>query len=147
MNEKTETPYFIITPKYYIGLGDDMYVVAMYVACTDLEAKKCEMMRLINVESEVYESIGPNSKYVNGAVIDGDERNSAVTEDSAISIKNALENAALQETSVIQLKLQAGRALTDNERTKLNSVLDYIDALNSIDISLVEKIKWPERIW
>ncbi|EOA6754227.1 tail fiber assembly protein, partial [Escherichia coli] len=41
--------------------------------------------------------------------------------------KQSLINAAMVNISVIQLKLQAGRKLTQAETTRLNTVLDYID--------------------
>ncbi|HDQ0309627.1 tail fiber assembly protein [Escherichia coli] len=52
--------------------------------------------------------------------------------------------AAMQSISVIQLKLQAGRTLTDTEKTKLNNVLDYIDAVNAVDTSTAPDVIWPE---
>lgn len=54
-------------------------------------------------------------------------------------------DSAMQSVSVIQLKLQAGRKLTDSETTKLNMVLDYIDALMATDITNAPDIKWPEK--
>ena len=46
--------------------------------------------------------------------------------------------------SLIQLKLQAGRKLTQTENTRLNAVLDYIDAVMATDTSTVPDIYWPE---
>jgi hypothetical protein len=54
-----------------------------------------------------------------------------------------LVDAAMQSVSVIQLKLQAGRTLTDTEKTKLNNVLDYIDAVNAVDKSTAPDVNWP----
>ncbi|HFI8668069.1 TPA: tail fiber assembly protein, partial [Escherichia coli] len=42
--------------------------------------------------------------------------------------KQSLIDAAMVNISVIQLKLQAGRKLTQEETTRLNVVLDYIEA-------------------
>lgn len=56
-----------------------------------------------------------------------------------------LVDAAMQSISVIQLKLQSGRTLTDAETTKLNAVLDYIDAVNAVDTSTAPDITWPEK--
>ncbi|PNL72027.1 hypothetical protein CEP71_021495 [Escherichia coli O157] len=39
--------------------------------------------------------------------------------------------------SLIQLKLQAGRKLTQAETTRLNAVLDYIDAVPAAHAALV----------
>ncbi|TYF24258.1 phage tail protein [Enterobacter hormaechei] len=55
-----------------------------------------------------------------------------------------LVDAAMSSISVIQLKLQAGRALTNAETTKLNTTLDYIDAVNAVDKSTAPDVSWPE---
>ena len=49
----------------------------------------------------------------------------------------------MDSISLIQLKLRAGRNLTQEEKTRLNSVLDYIDAVEAIDTSNVPDIEWP----
>lgn len=42
-----------------------------------------------------------------------------------------LVSAAMETIAVIQLKLQASRALTDDEQSQLDRTLDYIDAVNA----------------
>lgn len=59
--------------------------------------------------------------------------------------RQSLVDSAMQSVSVIQLKLQAGRTLTAAETKKLNSVLDYIDAVNEVDTSTAPDITWPEK--
>lgn len=59
--------------------------------------------------------------------------------------RKSLINTALQSINVIQLKLQAGRALTDTERLKLDATLDYIDAAEATDISNAPDITWPYK--
>lgn len=54
-----------------------------------------------------------------------------------------LIDSAMSSISVIQLKLQAGRALTDMEKTRLNATLDYIDEVSATDISAAPGITWP----
>ncbi|ENF8965689.1 tail fiber assembly protein, partial [Escherichia coli] len=46
--------------------------------------------------------------------------------------------------SLIQLKLQAGRKLTQAETTRLNAVLDYIDAVTATDTRTAPDVIWPE---
>ncbi|EFH7244987.1 phage tail protein [Escherichia coli] len=58
--------------------------------------------------------------------------------------KQSLINAAMVNISVIQLKLQAGRKLTQEETTRLNAVLDYIDAVAATDTSTAPDVIWPE---
>ncbi|WP_425280052.1 tail fiber assembly protein [Kosakonia arachidis] len=55
-----------------------------------------------------------------------------------------LVDAAIKSISIIQLKLQVGRTLTDAETTELNAVLDYIDAVNAVDTTTAPDINWPD---
>lgn len=57
--------------------------------------------------------------------------------------KQSLIDAAMANISVIQLKLQAGRNLTQAETTRINAVLDYIDAVEAKDTSAAPDIEWP----
>lgn len=57
--------------------------------------------------------------------------------------KQSLIDAAMANISVIQLKLQAGRNLTQAETTRINAVLDYIDAVEATDTSAAPDIEWP----
>ncbi|EFA4480529.1 phage tail protein [Escherichia coli O2] len=58
--------------------------------------------------------------------------------------KQTLIDAAMASISLIQLKLQAGRKLTQAETTRLNAVLDYIDAVTATDTSTAPDVIWPE---
>lgn len=52
-------------------------------------------------------------------------------------------DVALQSISVISLKLQAKRTLTDVERVKLDNALDYIDEVMATDTATAPDINWP----
>ncbi|EQC4543711.1 MULTISPECIES: tail fiber assembly protein [Enterobacterales] len=54
-----------------------------------------------------------------------------------------LIDSAMQSVTVIQLKLQAGRILTDSEKAKLNAILDYIDAVTAANTTNAPDIDWP----
>ncbi len=64
---------------------------------------------------------------------------------AAVLTKQELTDTAMESISVIQLKLQAGRTLTDTEKSKLNATLDYIDAVEAIDTSIAPAILWPQK--
>lgn len=70
------------------------------------------------------------------------QHNAAV--DAAEAQHQSLIDAAMASISLIQLKLQAGRKLTQAETTRLNAVLDYIDAVMATDTSTVPNVIWPE---
>ncbi|EIC1123487.1 tail fiber assembly protein [Escherichia coli] len=58
--------------------------------------------------------------------------------------RQSLIDTAMASISLIQLKLQAGRKLTQTENTRLNAVLDYIDAVTATDTSTTPDVIWPE---
>ncbi|EMR9403186.1 tail fiber assembly protein [Shigella boydii] len=57
--------------------------------------------------------------------------------------KKQLIISAMNSINVIQLKLQSGRQLTDAEKNKLDSTLDYIDAVEGVDTNNPQDIVWP----
>ncbi|EGF5294961.1 TPA: tail fiber assembly protein [Escherichia coli] len=75
-------------------------------------------------------------------VTDTEAQHSAAV-DAAEAERQSLIDAAMVSISLIQLKLQAGRKLTQAETTRLNAVLDYIDALTATDTSTAPDIEWP----
>ncbi|EJH8679843.1 tail fiber assembly protein [Escherichia coli] len=76
-------------------------------------------------------------------VTDTEAQHSAAVE-AAEAQRQSLIDAAMASISLIQLKLQAGRKLTQAETTRLNAVLDYIDAVTATDTSTVPDVIWPE---
>ncbi|HDD8619631.1 TPA: tail fiber assembly protein [Escherichia coli] len=64
--------------------------------------------------------------------------------DAAEAQRQSLIDAAMASISLIQLKLQAGRKLTQAETTRLNAVLDYIDAVTATDTRTAPDVIWPE---
>ena len=75
-------------------------------------------------------------------VTDAEAQHSAAV-DTAEAHRQLLVDAAMASISLIQLKLQAGRKLTQAETTRLNAVLDYIDAVTETDTSTAPDIEWP----
>ena len=76
-------------------------------------------------------------------VTDTEAQHSAAVE-AAEAQRQSLIDAAMASISLIQLKLQAGRKLTQAETTRLNIVLDYIDAVTATDTSTAPDVIWPE---
>ena len=75
-------------------------------------------------------------------VTDTEAQHSAVVE-AAEAQRQSRIDAAMASISLIQLKLRAGRKLTQAETTRLNAVLDYIDAVTTTDTSTAPEINWP----
>ncbi|HBD1528573.1 tail fiber assembly protein [Escherichia coli] len=76
-------------------------------------------------------------------VTDTEAQHSSAVE-AAEAQRQSLIDAAMASISLIQLKLQAGRKLTQAETTRLNAVLDYIDAVEATDTSTAPDVIWPE---
>ncbi|MDZ3934548.1 tail fiber assembly protein [Escherichia marmotae] len=76
-------------------------------------------------------------------VTDTEAQHSAAV-DAAEAQRQSLIDAAMASISLIQLKLQAGRQLTQAEITCLNAVLDYIDTVTATDTSTAPDVIWPE---
>ncbi|EFM6616227.1 tail fiber assembly protein [Escherichia coli] len=70
------------------------------------------------------------------------QRSAAV--DAAEAQRQSLIDAAMASISLIQLKLRAGRNLTQAETARLNAALDYIDAVEATDTSTAPDVIWPE---
>lgn len=58
--------------------------------------------------------------------------------------RRELIESAQQSISVIQLKQMNGRSVTEKEVTRLNDVLDYIEALEATETDAAPDIHWPE---
>ncbi|EOB2007318.1 tail fiber assembly protein [Escherichia coli] len=76
-------------------------------------------------------------------VTDTEAQHSAAV-DAAEAQRQSLIDTAMASISLIQLKLQAGRKLTQAETTRLNAVLDYIDAVTATDTGTAPDVIWPE---
>ncbi|HCO6977175.1 tail fiber assembly protein [Escherichia coli] len=76
-------------------------------------------------------------------VTDNDEQRAAAVA-AAEAQRQSLIDTAMASISLIQLKLQAGRNLTQSETSRLNTVLDYIDAVTATDTSTAPDVIWPE---
>lgn len=63
---------------------------------------------------------------------------------SAVIKRDSLISSSMRSINFIQLKLQAGRTLSEAEDNKLNAVIDYIDALSAVDLNSTLDIDWPE---
>ena len=75
-------------------------------------------------------------------VADTEAQHSAAVE-AAEAQRQSLIDAAMASIGLIQLKLQAGRNLTQAETTRLNAALDYIDVVEATDTSTAPDIEWP----
>ncbi|EFC2651579.1 tail fiber assembly protein [Escherichia coli] len=87
---------------------------------------------------------GPYDKWDGEKWVTDTEAQHGAAVEAAEAQRQSLIDAAMASISLIQLKLQAGRKLTQAETTRLNAVLDYIDAVTATDTSTAPDVIWPE---
>ncbi len=129
----------------YAVIENEM-VVNVIVWDGEAEFTVPDNLQLINI-SDISEQPGVGWAYSDGvftAPLPPERSHDELVAD-AEQKKQSLIDAAMVNISVIQLKLQAGRKLTQEETTRLNVVLDYIDAVTATDISTAPDIEWPEE--
>lgn len=118
------------------------FVINIIIWDGETEFAVSDNQQLVNI-SDVYAGIGWS--YSDGVFTapPPPERPHAELVADAEKQKQSLIDAAMASISVIQLKLNAGRKLTDAEAARLNAVLDYIDAVTAVDADAAPDINWP----
>ncbi|EJA7567394.1 tail fiber assembly protein [Escherichia coli] len=86
---------------------------------------------------------GPYDKWDGEKWVTDTEAQHSAALDAAEAQRQSLIDAAMDSISLIHLKLRAGRNLTQAETTRLNAVLDYIDAVTATDTSTAPDVIWP----
>lgn len=124
-------------------LEEDHRGVTVY----SVENKQESVIDYIGPVREGFTGVSPTSPFDKWDgkkwVTDTEAQHSASVE-AAEAQRQSLIDAAMASISLIQLKLQAGRKLTQAETTRLNAVLDYIDAVTATDTSTAPDVIWPE---
>ncbi len=118
--------------------GDTVYSTTDGTACT---------VDYIGPLRDGYTTVAPSGPYDKWDgekwVTDTDAKHAADVE-AAEAQRRSLIDTAMASIRLIQLKLQAGRNLTQAETTRLNAALDYIDAVEATDASTEPDVIWPE---
>ncbi|RTY57950.1 hypothetical protein EKL29_10235 [Pantoea sp. YU22] len=145
INEVQATEEIVPLPiRYFVQTDDDGYVTGMMVAVNELEAEGYILAQLQEVNDDVFESIGQDSKYVDGKVIQGEPKPALLTVDDAKAIKSALLAEANTNTQPWQTQLILG-IITDSDKALLTTWMKYYQQVQAIDISKAPEIIWPEH--
>ena len=111
----------------------------------DLSASTVDYIGPLKDGFVAIEPATPYDKWNGSAwVTDAESQHVAAVQD-AQALRQQHIDTAMSSISVIQLKLQAGRTLNDEEKNRLDQGLDYIDAINAIDLSSAPNITWPTQ--
>ncbi|MCI1676649.1 MAG: tail fiber assembly protein [Ewingella americana] len=136
----------------YSAKTNAFYPVAMKEDYQNAGTWPPDEMAVSDAEFQKYSGYAPTGK-----VLSADEKGLPVWVDKAAPSKEQLiadaeslrqqkSSSALQSISLLQLKLQVGRKLTDAESAQVNSVLDYVDELQEIDTTKAPNIVWPSLV-
>lgn len=143
-NEVLASDAAVFTIRYFIKLNSSDYVTGMMVAVSEEEAEDYISAQLQEVSEEMFESIGTNSKYVSGQIVQGAPQAVPLTVDDANIIKSSLLSQANTYTQSWQTQLMLG-IITDADKASVTTWMKYYQSVQAIDTSTAPDIKWPEK--
>lgn len=130
--------------RYFIQMDSDNYVIGMLVAISEPEAEGYLAERLLEVSKEIFETIGQDSKFVDGKVVQGEPKPVVLTVENAKAIKSALLAEANTNTQPWQTQLLLG-IISEEDKISLTNWMIYYKKVQEIDISVAPNISWPEK--
>lgn len=130
------------TNRFFILTDNDAYVAGMMVAINQDEADGYVAKKLIEVSKEVFESIGQDSMYADGKVVQGKPRIPALTDDAASAIKSGLFMEATDRIQSLQDAIDLEMSEVGDD-VRLTSWKKYRVLLMRIDTSKAPDIEWP----
>ena len=130
--------------RYFIQTDSYKYVIGMLVAISEPEAEGYLAEKLLEVSEEIFESIGQDSKFVDGKVLQGEHKPEILTVKNAKAIKSALLTEANTNTQPWQTQLFLGM-ITDEDKASLTTWMKYYHEVQEIDTSAAPNITWPEK--
>ena len=131
------------TNRYFIFTDNDAYVAGMMIAINQEEAEGYIAKKLTEIPEDVFESIGQDSKYVDGQVIQGEPRIPELTEESASAIKNGLFREATDRIQALRDAIDLDMSESGDD-VRLTEWKKYRVLLMRIDTAQPLEIKWPE---
>jgi hypothetical protein len=116
--------------------------------CDALDYKRALPQDLIDLPMEIYHVLMEGQSRGMTIVPSGDNFPVLKEPDlDYISLANQkrekLIESALSSVALTQLRIQMRRGVSEADMTRLSKVLDYIDTLELLDLSLAPNISWP----
>jgi len=130
--------------RYFIQTDSDNYVIGMLVAISEPEAEGYLAERLLEVSKEIFETIGQDSKFVDGKVVQAEPKPVVLTVENAKAIKSALLAEANTNTQPWQTQLLLG-IISEEDKISLTNWMMYYKKVQEIDTSVAPNISWPEK--
>lgn len=136
-----ESPVYEI--RYFIGVDNNNYVNSMMIAFTAEEAETYTRQGLLMLSADVFESIGQDSQYIDGEVIQGAPRVIELTAEAAKTIAASKISEATTRINILQDEIDLDLS-TESGVAELKIWKAYRIALNRLDLSAAPDIDWPE---
>lgn len=130
-------------PQYFISLDKKSYVDGMMVALTEGEAENYTNQGLTILSADVFESIGQDSRYIDGEVVQGSPRVVELTPEAAKTIAVSKISEATTRINILQDEIDLGLS-REASADELKIWKRYRIALNRLDLSAAPDITWPE---
>lgn len=146
MSDKTMSEQQDFQLRYFVSVDTEKYVNGMFIAFSEQEAEKYSRdEKLFELNKSDFESVGPNTQYSAEKLTVGLVKIGAPTTEDNKFVKESLLSKAALKVVGWQTKLLLGRKLSATEENSLNSWLDYMDMLQSIDTSSKDDLEWPQE--
>ncbi|HDG5313197.1 tail fiber assembly protein [Pantoea dispersa] len=130
--------------RYFVQTDSDGYVTGMMVAVSEQEAEGYVSAQLQEVSEDVFKSIGQDSKFVDGKVVQGEPKPVVLTVENAKAIKSALLAEANTNTQPWQTQLLLG-IISEEDKISLINWMMYYKKVQEIDASVAPNISWPDK--
>ncbi|WP_051150976.1 tail fiber assembly protein [Tatumella saanichensis] len=131
------------TNRFFILTDNDAYVTGMMIAINQDEADRYESKDLAEVPKDIFESIGQDSKYIDGQVIQGQPRIPVLNGGSVNAIKSGLLREATDRIQILQDAIDLEMS-EEGDDLRLINWKKYRVLLSRVDILMSQDISWPE---
>lgn len=133
---------------YFIEVDKDNYVVGMFVAICDSELEEYQSRALKEISEENYSAVGPDSLFINGAIVKGAPRQTVID----VETKGAILAAKIRKANEMIQMLQGAvdlKMATQSETEALPEWMKYrvlLSRINPENWADVSKPKAPENV-
>lgn len=128
--------------RYFLKINRDNYVIGMFVAVTAEELAIYLSDNLIEVAESIYQSVGPDSKFIDGEIVQGELLTTVLSDDAKRIILAARQRSATDMINTLQDVADLYMA-TNVEKALLLEWRKYRVLLNRTDPVTKNIDDWP----
>jgi len=128
--------------RFFLRIDGEKYVTGMFVAINENEAEEYSSKHLTEISGEIYKSVGQDSQFINGSVVQGNPRIPILDIDAKRAILDARLRTASEHIQTLQDAVDLDMA-TDEEKNNLIEWKKYRVLLSRIDPANTDIESWP----